>query len=134
MYTSNFFSHIQIEMIPLLIFNSCFSQALFTHPETDTHHHNRRFVSRLFLCGFFLQRGQEQDKELKKDEYYKTRGTDCFDGGYGPLVTRRKLKNNSRPELKLPHVILVPRIPDDIILDPNGDTINISKELKEANS
>ena len=60
MYTSNFFSHIQIEMIPLLIFNSCFSQALFTHPETDIHHHhNRRFVSRLYSLSVFWQRGQE---------------------------------------------------------------------------
>ena len=57
---------------------------------------------------------------------------DCFSGAYGAFISRRKLKKNSRPSERLPLVINVPRVPDDITLNEEG--VDITEALKEANN
>ena len=57
---------------------------------------------------------------------------DCFAGAYGAFISRRKLKKNSRPSERLPLVINVPRVTDDITLNEEG--VNISGALKKSNT
>ena len=57
----------------------------------------------------------------------------CFSGDYTPFMTRRRLKKNSRPSERLPHIIKVPRAhPDDVTLNEEG--ADISEALKEDNT